>query len=50
MEEVGGRSRRRKRRRDLAADQPGLAHARHDHAPGAGAQQLDRALEALVEL
>ena len=50
MEEVSRSAGRRERRGDLASDQSRLAHAGDDHAPGAAAQELDRALEALVEL
>src|SRR4029453_6122658 len=50
VQEVRWGSGRREGRRDLASDQPGLAHAGDDHATGAAAEQLDRALEALVEL
>src|SRR4029453_85261 len=50
VQEVRGGSGRREGRRDLASDQPGLAHAGDDHATGAAAEQRHRALETLVEL
>ncbi len=50
MQEVGGRARRGERRGDLAADVPRLPHAGHDHAAGAAVQELDRPVEARVEL
>src|SRR5262249_3914442 len=50
MQEVRGGSGRREGRRDLASDQPRLAHAGDDHATGAAAEQRHRALETLVEL
>ena len=49
VEEVRRRPGRRECRCDLAADQPRLAHPGDDHSPAAAAQELDRALEALVE-
>src|SRR5262249_18093037 len=50
VEEVGRRARRGERRGDLAADEPRLAHAGHDHAPATRAQHRDRMLETHVEL
>jgi hypothetical protein len=42
-------ARARQRRRDLAADEPGLSHARHDDASLALAEQLHGAVESIVE-
>ena len=49
VEEEGGRAGARQRRRNLAADDPRLAHAGDDHAAAALEQQPHRLLEALVE-
>ncbi len=49
MQEERGRAGRREGGRDLLGDDPALAHAGGDHAPRAGEERLDRALEALVE-
>jgi hypothetical protein len=49
MEEERGCAGARERRRDLAADDPRLAHAGDDDAPAALAQHAHRAIETLVE-
>ena len=49
MEEECRRARARQRRRDLAADDAGLAHARDDDAPLAFVEHPHGAVEALVE-
>jgi hypothetical protein len=50
MQEVRGRARRGQGRRDLAADVARLPHAGDDHPPRAAIEDVDRVLEALVDL
>src|SRR4051794_23330612 len=50
MEEEGGGAGRGEGGRDLLHHAAALAHPRADHPAGAGAQELDSAVEMLVEL
>ena len=49
MDEEGGRAGRGQRRRDLAADMAGLAHAGDDDPAARAADQLDRGDEGRAE-